>query len=148
MRVFRKRYFVNFRVQLPLILGANVLALISVAMIVTLNAYTQAHLQNYMFALNLPPDHPFSGVLAQREAEYARMCVLIGFIQFALFNLIAVILSHRIAGPLYRLERHLLEVGEGQEPRDVKFRKGDLYQHLADACNKVMARLRESPTKQ
>jgi hypothetical protein len=148
MRVLRKNYFVNPRLQLPLILGANVLALISVALIVTLNAYTQAHLQNYMFALNLPPDHPFSEVLAQREADYARMCLLIGIVQFALFNGTAIFLAHRIAGPLYRLERHLQEVGEGKEPTDVKFRKGDLYQHLAEACNKVMARLRASPVKQ
>ena len=147
MRVFRKNYFVNPRLQVPLILGANVLALISVALILTLNAYTQAHLQNYMFSLNLPPDHPFSELLKQREADYGRMCLLIGIIQFVLFNATAIFLAHRIAGPLHRLERHLLEVGAGKEPKDVKFRKGDLYQPLAEACNRVLARLREGPIK-
>jgi methyl-accepting chemotaxis protein len=145
MRVLRKNYFVNPRLQLPIILGANVLALISVALILTLSAYSQAHLQNYMFSLNLPPDHPFSVLLTQREADYARMSLLIGIIQFALFNGTAIFLAHRIAGPLYRLERHLQEVGAGKEPKDVKFRKGDLYQPLAEACNKVLARLRETP---
>jgi methyl-accepting chemotaxis protein len=147
MRMLRKSYFVNPRLQLSLILGANVLALISVCLIVTLNAYTQAHLQNYMFALNLPPNHPFSAVLAEREADYARMCLWIGIIQFVLFNGTAIFVAHRIAGPLYRLERHLNEVGDGKEPSDVKFRKGDLYRQLAEACNKVMARLRGSTTQ-
>ena len=141
----RKTYFVNPRLQLQLILGANLLALISVVLIATLNYYVQSHLQNYASALNLPPVHPFSDVLAKHEADFDRLCLLVGLVQFAIFNVTAIFLSHRIAGPLYRLQRHLDEVGEGKEPGDVKFRKGDLYQELAEACNKVMARLRRSP---
>ena len=95
MRIVRKQYFVNPRLQLPLILSANVLALISVSLILTLNAYTQAHLQNYIFELNLPPGHRFSEVLAQREADYARMCLWIGIAQFVIFNLTAIFLAHR-----------------------------------------------------
>lgn len=147
MRVVRKQYFVNPRLQLPLILSANVLALVSVSLILTLNAYTQAQLQSYVFALNLPPDHAFSELLARREADYARMCLWVGIAQFVIFNAAAIFLAHRIAGPLYRLERHLEGVGEGREPTDVKFRKGDLYQQLAEACNKVMARLRATAAK-
>ena len=147
MRIVRKQYFVNPRLQLPLILSANVLALISVSLILTLNAYTQAHLQNYIFELNLPPGHRFSEVLAQREADYARMCLWIGIAQFVIFNLTAIFLAHRIAGPLHRLERHLRDVGDGGKPTDVSFRKGDLYQQLAVACNKVMARLRATAAK-
>lgn len=147
MRMTRKMYFVNPRLQFQLILGANLLALISVALIATLNAYSQSHLQSYAFALNLAPEHPFSGFLLQQEADFARLCLLIAIVQFVIFNATAIFLSHRIAGPLYRLERHLEAVGEGKAPNDVKFRKGDLYKDLADACNKVMARLRESPSK-
>ena len=148
MRLARKTYFVNPRLQLQLVMGANILALISVLLLVTFNLYTQAHLQNYGSTVNLPPGHPLVAFLAQRQADFDRLCVLIGIIQFVLFNATAVFLSHRIAGPLYRLERHLVDVGAGKEPKDVKFRKGDFYQPLAEACNKVMARLRESSTKQ
>jgi methyl-accepting chemotaxis protein len=147
MRPIRKSYFVNPRLQLPLILGANVLALISALMIATLYFYMQSQLQQYGSTLDLPAGHPVSEFLAQRQADFARICVLIGIIQVALFNVTAVLLSHRIAGPLYRLQRHLEDVGAGKEPADVKFRNGDFYQHLAEACNKVMARLRESPMK-
>ena len=148
MRLIRKTYFVNPRLQLQLILAANVLALISVALITTLMFYTQLHLENYKAVLNLPANHPFLVSVAEGEKDFFRMCLLIGFIQFALFNATAIFVSHRIAGPLFRLERHLGEVGEGKEPKDVQFRKGDLYQHLAEACNKVMARLRESSMAQ
>ena len=145
MRLTRKTYFVNPRLQLQLIFAANVLALISVAMMTTLVFYNQSHIDSYMAILNLPKDHPFLVAAAQRHANFLYMCVLIGIVQFAIFNATAIFVSHRIAGPLYRLERHLADVGSGKEPTDVKFRKGDLYQHLAEACNKVMARLRNLP---
>jgi len=147
MRVFRKQYFVNPRIQLPLILGANVLALVSFTLILTLNAYAQAELQSTIFALRLSPDHPLMELVTRSKANYARMCLLVGGIQFVLFNFTAIFVAHRIAGPLYRLERHLQEVGDGGEAGDVKFRKGDLYQQLAEACNKVMARMRELRSK-
>jgi methyl-accepting chemotaxis protein len=148
MRLHRKKYFVNSRLQWTLILGANVLAFIGLALIVTLMFYAQTRIENYATSLNLAPNHPALQFLAQREAEFERMCLLIGIVQLALFNAVGVFLSHRIAGPLYRLERHLEDVGAGKDPVDVHFRKGDLYQQLAEACNKVMARLREARAKQ
>ena len=147
MRLTRKNYFVNPRLQLQLILGANVLALISALLIATLNFYVQSHLQSYGSTLNLPPGNPVTDLVAQREAQFDRLCLVIGILQFVLFNATAIFLSHRIAGPLYRLQRHLEEVAEGKEPKDVKFRKGDYYQQLAEACNKLMARMRDSSMK-
>jgi len=146
MRVARKKYFVNPRLQWQLVLGANVLALISVALISSLMLYTQSQLANYaaMLQLNLPANHPFLTQIAERERDFFKLFLLVGIVQFVLFNVTAVFLSHRIAGPLYRLERHLEEVAAGNEPKDVRFRKGDLYQELAETCNKVMARLRQS----
>ncbi len=142
MRLIRKTYFVNPRLQMQLILGANILALISAALIATLMYYTQSHLESYATGLNLPPGHPYLEYVAQREESFSRLCLLIGVVQFALFNATAIFLSHRIAGPLYRLQRHLDEVGAGKSAGEVNFRKGDLYQQLAESCNKVMARLR------
>jgi signal transduction histidine kinase len=148
MRLTRKTYFVNPRLQLQLILGANILALISVAVISMLMFYSESQVHSYGAAINHAPNHPFLAHVAQQKAYFARMCLVIGVIQFLLFNLTAIFLSHRIAGPLYRLEHHLEDVASGKEPRDVKFRKGDLYQSLAEACNKLMARLREASVKQ
>jgi methyl-accepting chemotaxis protein len=143
MRLIRKNYFPNPRLQLRIVLGANVLALASAILIFTLNFDMRSHLESYAAALNLPPAHPFSEAMAQHESLVDRLCWLVAFIQLVFFNVTAIILSHRIAGPLHRLQRHLEKVGEGKEPTDVKFRKGDLYQSVAEACNKVMARLRD-----
>jgi hypothetical protein len=144
MRQFRKKYLVNPRLQWQIILGANVLALISVAMLGTLMFYMQSHLGSFTTLLALRQDHPFLAQIAATEAKFFRLCIIVGIVQFVLFNGTALFVSHRIAGPLYRLERHLDDVGGGGDPKDVRFRNGDFYQRLAEACNRVMARMRES----
>jgi len=140
----RKRYFVNPRLQLQLVFGANILALISAGLIMTLNLYTHAHLENYISSLGTPPGPGLSRFLAERQGDFDRICLVIGLVQFVLFNATAIFLSHRIAGPLYRLERHLDAFAAGTETGDVRFRRGDFYQPLAETCNKVLAELRAS----
>lgn len=143
MRFLRRNYFVNPRLQLRLIFVANVLALIAASVVGTLALYTQSQLDDYrtVFAL-CAPNNPALAYIAERQSDFGRLCVLVAILQWLIFNLMALILSHRIAGPLYRLEHHLEAVGSGQEPVDVAFRKGDLYESLAAACNKVMTRMR------
>ena len=68
MRLTRKNYFANPKLQLQLILGANVLAIISALLIATLNYYVQSHLQNHGATLGLPPSRPYSDLLAQQES--------------------------------------------------------------------------------
>ena len=143
MRLLRRTYIVNPRLQLRLIFVANVLALIAASVVGTLALYTQAQLDDYrtVFAL-CAPTNPALAYIAEKQSEFTRLSVLVVILQWLIFNLMALILSHRITGPLYRLEHHLEAVGAGQEPVDVHFRKGDLYESLAAACNKVMARMR------
>ena len=142
MRLVRKQYLVNTHLQLTLILGANALAIISALLLITLMYYAQTHVETYMMALNLTPGHPALQYIAEQQRQFERMAILVVCVQLLVFNVTALLLSHRLAGPLYRLERHLKEVGEGGEPGDLSLRKGDLYRQLADECNKVMARLR------
>ena len=145
MRLLRRTYIINPRLQLRLIFVANVLALISLSITATLAIYTQRQFDDYLTMLVLCSvnqaaiDH-----IAQGTSNFGVLCLVIGIAQLALFNLMALILSHRISGPLYRLERHLEDVGAGKAPADVQFRKGDLYESLATACNRVMARMRSA----
>jgi len=142
MRPMRRNYFSNPRLQLTLIFGANALALIFATLLVTLALMAKSHMENYATGLNLVPAHPALAFIAEREREFDSICIALGIFHFLAFNLAAIFLSHRVAGPLYRLQRHLEDVGSGKDPVDVRLRKGDLFQSLAEACNKVMARLR------
>lgn len=140
----RRSYFPNPRLQFQMIAAANVLALASTVLMALLLLLTEMHLEGCAAFLPLAQGSLRSGVAAQ-EKNLLLIGAGIAACQFVLFNLAAVIFSHRIAGPLYRLQSHLKAVAAGGPPVDVKFRDGDLYQELAVACNELMARLRQAP---
>ncbi len=53
----------------------------------------------------------------------------------------AVLLSHRLAGPIYRIEKHLNEVANGSTRASIKLREKDYFTELADAANRVIQKL-------
>ena len=74
--------------------------------------------------------------------------ILIRFLYFVfpiLFVMAAVtvIFSHRIAGPIYRIERTLDELIQGQDLACIQLRQGDELKGLAGRINKLILLLRE-----
>jgi len=53
----------------------------------------------------------------------------------------AMYVSHRIAGPVYRLEKELIQIGEGDLSRRLVLRKNDDLKKMANEMNNVMDRL-------
>ena len=56
---------------------------------------------------------------------------------------VTVIFSHRIAGPIYRIERTLDELIQGQDLACIQLRQGDELKGLAGRINKLILLLRE-----
>lgn len=50
--------------------------------------------------------------------------------------------SHRIAGPVYVLEKRLREIGQGDLTGRMRLRKGDYFQDTAELFNETIAGLR------
>jgi len=55
-----------------------------------------------------------------------------------------VILSHRIAGPAFRLEKSIQRMAQGDYDFSVSLRKNDYLKHLANDLNDLLAGLREN----
>jgi hypothetical protein len=49
--------------------------------------------------------------------------------------LVCIFFSHRIAGPLYKLKKHLSEIRNNSSPEPLFFRKGDYFLEIADDIN-------------
>lgn len=58
------------------------------------------------------------------------------------FSIIGILYSHKIAGPLYRVQKICEEIGKGNLNINVKFRKGDEFHEVADSLNKVIHSLK------
>ena len=66
-----------------------------------------------------------------------RIGILLGFI--VIFTLILEILFlHRVAGPIYRIEKTLKDLAEGKQVNKIKLRKKDFFKSLAETTNQVI----------
>ena len=79
-----------------------------------------------------------------KETKRQVLVKLFAFTAFiSLFVLIlGIIISHRIAGPLHRLNNSLLAVSRDEPVPQLKFRDKDEFQILADSFNKCITRLK------
>ena len=66
---------------------------------------------------------------------------------FALLVLHNIIVSHRIAGPLYRFRKFLKSVGDGDLATRLSIRRGDYLHKEADAINEMLTGLRDKVSR-
>ncbi len=97
---------------------------------------------NYFLAyMKLDPMGP---ELARIESTKGDMLKLLAFLQI-LFLVVTfsvnIFISHRIAGPLYKLRRFFEQAGKGNMSPKLQFRKGDHFQDLAMSYNEMMTGL-------
>lgn len=70
-----------------------------------------------------------------------RVLILVPFVM-----IIGLFLSHKIAGPLFRMEKVLRDIGKGNFDIHVKLRKGDELKGMAEAINDMTANLKDMKT--
>jgi len=68
--------------------------------------------------------------------------LLVMFFLLPVFILDTIKLSHRFAGPIYRLRNTVRSLANGEEFRPLKFREVDFWQGLAEDFNVMVARLK------
>lgn len=77
--------------------------------------------------------------------EKVNMILLITLpIIFVVMLLLAIIISHRIAGPIYRLEKELAEISKGDYSRRIKLRSRDELQEIAEGVNSLLDVLKKN----
>jgi len=52
-------------------------------------------------------------------------------------------ITNKIAGPIFRLRRHIQEIADGEKIQPLKFRKGDYFSEIIEPYNKILKRLKE-----
>lgn len=90
----------------------------------------------------LGEDHVFFVFLRQQEVSLDRIFLVVFVTVAAAIVYFSLRLSNQIAGPLYRLNRHMTDVAQGHTDRPVAFRKGDYFPELADAYNAQLETLK------
>lgn len=66
------------------------------------------------------------------------LTLIFSLIIITLLSWRALILSHRIAGPIYRLEKELQNIAKGNFSIRIKFRKKDELKSIAEGINTIL----------
>lgn len=62
----------------------------------------------------------------------------IQFVFLGLVFLLMIFLTHKIAGPMYKLKEHLISIREGEDIRPLSFRQGDYFHDVADEVTQFL----------
>ncbi len=101
--------------------------------------------QFMQFAAHYAPD--LSKTMASKRQSLILILALwqLGFT--TLVFIIGIFFTHKIAGPIFKMKKHLRMIREGQVTEDLHFRKGDHFQDLAVEFNKTMHKIRDEYKK-
>jgi len=92
--------------------------------------------------LTLDPRGPELGSLAKTRESLIWLLILMQVILINLTFLISIFMSHRIAGPLYKLWTFFQGAKAGNLEEKLFFRKSDYFQELAMSYNEMMDSIR------
>lgn len=135
----RSKKLIQPRLQLRLIATFMGVALLALLLQFLLFGATISAL-----AGDLPQDGP---VLIDRIPQYTLLVLGISLCVLLPMTLcVGVIVTFRIAGPLYRFEQHLLAIARGEDPGVCRIRRDDELQDFCKTLNAAIDKLRGAQT--
>ena len=75
------------------------------------------------------------------EESRTNLLYLLFILEFAFIGIVFVVsifMSHKIAGPLYKLQNYLRDIREGGDVKTLFFRDGDNFHEIADEVTQTM----------
>lgn len=133
--IFRRQFIINPDFQYRMIGSTVFMGVLLVAALYFVNLYFFNRFITQGLAMGLPEDHVYFRFIAQQKAAMSQgyagvaACVLVFLTGWGVF------ISHRIAGPVYRLCTDLKAIAKEGVTRKLAVRKNDFFPELADAIN-------------
>jgi len=134
----RKRYFINKEFQLRFIVRFCLLILIGVIISTgLLFLLTHGTLTSSFRDSRLVIESTASAIA---PAVIYTNLITLGLISLAAL-VVTLIVSHKIAGPVYRFEKEMKEIGEGDLTKKVKLREKDQIKGMVESINTMITSL-------
>lgn len=135
----RRNYLINPNFQLRFILYVAFAILFSLFLVYVSNLWYFETIIAQGQEIGLDPAHPYYEFIEQQRTLLTRTYFTVSGIVFIAVMVMGVLLSHHIAGPLYCIKKHIIQVTEGKTDLEpVKLRDGDFFVDLADSLNEML----------
>ncbi len=135
----RKEMFSNPKVQSRIMVTFLLLTILFIGTNFFINRRLLTEISNQVMSLPLSAANSADVAVIMGQQGATALIQMGLFIFLAVFVLLmaGVILSHRIGGPIYQLNKYLEDMIAGKtKPRKIVFRKNDFFHNLADNFNK------------
>lgn len=108
-----------------------------------------SNLLNYFISyLAADPLGPGLAMLEKTRAESFQLLLLMQGVLIGFAFLISIFMSHRIAGPLYKLRNYFIDAKNGNLDKILVFRKNDYFSEMVPAYNEMMAEIQNQLNSQ
>ncbi len=135
----RRRYFINRSVQLRH-MGMSALIVFIAALIAGWSAYSSIW---YVIAERVQNEPQLHQILSEINKILLVRSILVILAGICCAVIITLFVSHRTAGPIFRIRKTLEDIGSGLIPGKIKLRTRDEFKELADAVNSVITKAEE-----
>ena len=90
--------------------------------------------------MGIPKQHVFFTFLEGQKLELDLLFIALALVNLVLLLGTGFVVSHRIAGPLYKLKNHLGQMN--QESENFKLRKTDFFQELEPVVDELREKMK------
>ena len=144
----RRQYLINPEFQLTVMGFFIGLALVSIFVFYWAVRLIFSNFGDRAQELGLPPTHLIFQFIMDQQHAMNLIFLSTSVLLFIFLLLGGLLLSHHIAGPIYRLRMHILKTIESTEvPGDVQFRKNDFFPDLQADYNTLLEKMRRMKEK-
>lgn len=135
----RSQYLINPAFQLDVIKKFIVLVFFNIISFYWIVYYFFFNLESLGKMVGLNGKHPFFLFVGEQKNLMLILFVIIAVINIAVILLTGILVSHKVAGPLYRL-RSFLDSRDIYSAERINFRKGDYFLDIENSLNKFIER--------
>ena len=133
----RKVILINKAFQYSILGWFSLLSVLLITIFYTSLWYFFNNLKNEAISVGLPTDHIFFTFISEQKSNMDNVFILTSLLAMFLILIGGLIISHKVAGPLYRLTNHLKKHNRNNIV-PVKFRKGDYFPEIEEAFNQFL----------
>lgn len=135
-----KKFLINNNFQIQFMVSLLLISICSMSVIYLANDYFFHSYIQKGEALNLPPDHPFFLMIHEQKKFMTNVFIIVACTISGIAGLWGLFYSHKIAGPMFRLQKYFTQAAVDGVKLDKKiyFRDDDFFQELPESINKYI----------
>jgi hypothetical protein len=135
-----KKFLINTEFQIQFIASLLLISVVSMSIIYLANDYFFHTYMEKGQLLNLPPDHPYFLMIHEQKRFMTKVFIAVALSISGVAVIWGLFYSHKIAGPLYRLQRYFVNAAalDPQLKTKIYFRDDDFFQEVPDSINRYI----------